>query len=90
MKKQYPKLGIPYYHYKGGVYEVLSLAKHTETNEDMVVYKSLLFGSIYVRPLSMWFDDVDTQVKIPNFGKGEYEEVPGRKPRFSEDPNTYK
>lgn len=54
----YPEVGKKYRHYKGGLYEIISLAKHSETNEDMVVYKSLLFGSVYVRPLSMWFEIV--------------------------------
>lgn len=52
----YPKINGVYCHYKGGMYKVLTLATHTETQEPMVVYQSLLFGSIYVRPLSMWFD----------------------------------
>ena len=47
--KNYPEPGKRYKHYKGGTYEVITLATHTETNEAMVVYKSLLFGSIYVR-----------------------------------------
>lgn len=52
--KSYPEIGKTYTHYKGGKYEVISLAKHTETGEDMVVYRSLLFGSVYVRPLDSW------------------------------------
>lgn len=47
------KLGI-YKHFKGGIYEVLCIAKNSETLEDMVVYKSLKDDSIWVRPLSMW------------------------------------
>ena len=54
----YPKIGEKYRHYKGGIYEVITLANHSETQEPMVVYKSLLFGGVYVRPLSMWFDIV--------------------------------
>lgn len=54
--KVYPELHRLYRHYKGGVYEVLHLATHSETDEVMVVYKSVLFGSYHVRPLSMWFD----------------------------------
>lgn len=55
---RYPEIGKTYDHYKGGKYKVLSLATHTETEETMVVYKSLLFGGTYVRPLSIWFDEV--------------------------------
>lgn len=56
--KLYPTVGCKYQHYKGGLYEVISLAKHTETNEDMVIYKSLHFGTVYARPLLMWFDEI--------------------------------
>ncbi len=52
----YPSIGAQYRHYKGGLYEVITMATHSETAEAMVVYKSLLFGSVYVRPLTMWFE----------------------------------
>ncbi len=44
-----------YRHFKGGEYEVLHLAKHSETEEELVVYRALYgeFG-IWVRPASMW------------------------------------
>jgi len=52
------KKGI-YRHYKGKEYEVLSVAKHSETLEDMIVYKALYGeGEVWVRPLSMWNDKV--------------------------------
>ncbi len=48
------KPGI-YKHYKGNFYEMIELAKHSETLESMVVYKALYGeGDIWVRPLSMW------------------------------------
>lgn len=48
-----------YRHYKGNEYEVLYLAKHSETLEDMVVYRAL-YGEygIWVRPASMWNEEV--------------------------------
>lgn len=52
--KVYPKIGAIYKHYRGGHYKVLYLAKHTETGEDMIVYQSIEFGSIYTRPLDIW------------------------------------
>lgn len=52
----YPEIGKTYQHYKGGKYKVLSLAKHSETDESFVVYKSIGYKSIHIRPLSMWFD----------------------------------
>ena len=56
---QYPKPGGIYRHYKGGLYEVLFLSKHTETDEILVNYKSLHFGSFYSRPLSSWNEKPD-------------------------------
>lgn len=51
---QYPEPGGIYRHYKGGLYKVLFLSKHTETEEILVNYKSIHFGSYYSRPLSSW------------------------------------
>jgi len=56
---RYPEIGKHYNHYKGGVYEVISMATHSETAEPLVIYKSVLFGSVYARPLEMWFDEVE-------------------------------
>lgn len=58
IKVLYPEIGKVYKHYKGGEYEVITMAKHTETGEDMVVYKSLIFGTVYTRPLSIWNEGV--------------------------------
>ncbi len=48
-----------YKHFKGKEYELLYVAKHSETLEEMVVYRALYgeFG-IWVRPLSMWNETV--------------------------------
>lgn len=44
-----------YRHFKGGEYEVLYLAKDSETLEEMVVYRALYGeGGIWVRPAKMW------------------------------------
>jgi len=56
---QYPKVGGIYTHYKGGKYEVLTLAVHSETCENHVVYKSVEIGCVYVRPLHMFFETVE-------------------------------
>jgi len=64
MKKDYilyPEPGQKYRHYKGGLYEVISMATHSETSEPLVVYKSVLFGSVYARPLSMWFEKISSE-----------------------------
>ena len=50
----YPTPNKLYQHYKGGLYKVLFLSKHTETNEILVNYQSIQFGSYYSRPLSVW------------------------------------
>lgn len=62
--KKYPVIGGLYRHYKGGTYEVITLAKHSETSEDLVIYKSTEFGSIHARPLSMWFGDVSNSASL--------------------------
>ena len=53
------KLG-KYRHFKGMEYEVLAIAKHSETLEPMVVYRALYgAGDVWVRPLSMWTEIVE-------------------------------
>jgi hypothetical protein len=51
---KYPDTNRNYRHYKGGLYKVLFLSKHTETGEVLVNYQSLLFGSYFSRPLDSW------------------------------------
>ncbi|MEG2191858.1 MAG: DUF1653 domain-containing protein, partial [Oscillospiraceae bacterium] len=52
------KTGI-YRHFKGNEYELLYIAKHSETLEDMVVYKALYGeGGIWVRPAEMFFEEI--------------------------------
>ncbi len=62
------KLG-KYRHYKGNEYEVLHVAKHTETEEDLVVYKAISDPEkVWVRPLTMFIEDVEIDGKIvPRF-----------------------
>lgn len=54
------KPGI-YKHFKGNEYQLLHIAKHSETMEEMVVYRAL-YGAdeIWVRPASMWSETVRT------------------------------
>ena len=49
-----------YRHYKGNEYEVLEIARHSETNEPMVVYRAL-YGErgLWVRPAEMWNEIVE-------------------------------
>lgn len=48
-----------YRHYKGNIYEVVGVAKHSETEEEVVVYRAL-YGErgLWVRPLVMFLDNV--------------------------------
>ena len=54
-----------YRHFKGKEYEVLGVARHSETEEELVVYRALYgdFG-LWVRPVSMWNETVERDGKI--------------------------
>ena len=53
-----------YRHFKGGEYEVLFVAKHSETQEEMVVYRALYGeGGVWVRPARMWNEEVEKDGK---------------------------
>ena len=58
-----------YRHFKGNEYEVLFLAKHSETQEDLVVYRALYGeGGVWVRPAAMWNEEIDRpDYKGPRF-----------------------
>jgi len=48
-----------YRHYKGGEYQVIGVARHSETNEPLVVYRPLYNATgWWVRPHAMFFEDV--------------------------------
>ena len=53
-----------YRHFKGNEYEVYGTARHSETEEEMVVYRALYgeFG-LWVRPASMWEETVERDGK---------------------------
>ncbi|HXF44020.1 MAG TPA: DUF1653 domain-containing protein [Candidatus Paceibacterota bacterium] len=58
-----------YEHYKGKQYEVVGVAKHSETMEELVVYRAL-YGEhdLWVRPLKMFLETVEVDgKKIPRF-----------------------
>ena len=79
----YPKKG-KYRHFKGGEYELLFIARHSENDEEMVVYRALYEGGetpnndgVWVRPLSMWTEMVTRDGKtFPRFSYiGDEEDV---------------
>lgn len=58
-----------YRHYKGNFYEVIDVARHSETEEEFVVYRTL-YGdfSLWIRPLSMFTEQVEVDgVQQPRF-----------------------
>lgn len=52
------KVGGIYFHFKGNKYQVLNVARHTETDEEMVVYMRTNHQTLWVRPLSMFLEEV--------------------------------
>ncbi len=66
------ELGL-YKHYKGKIYEVIGLARHSETLEEMVVYKATYQKegeNLWVRPLTLFLETINTEgIKTPRFSK---------------------
>jgi hypothetical protein len=60
-----------YRHFKGGEYEVLAIAKHSETQEPMVVYRPHYNDSgWWVRPLAMFLETVNHEGReVPRFAR---------------------
>ncbi len=53
-----------YRHFKGNKYQLLDIAKHSETLDEMVVYKALYGdGGVWVRPAAMWDEEVEFEGK---------------------------
>ncbi len=53
------KIGGTYRHFKGNEYEVIAVGKHSETLEDMVIYRAMYGeGSVWIRPKAEFLDTV--------------------------------
>ena len=61
-----------YRHYKGNFYEVIGVVKHSETLEELVLYKQLYGeGALWVRPLSMFLETIS----VDGLTKSRFEKV---------------
>jgi hypothetical protein len=60
-----------YRHYKGQDYEVLGIARHSETEEELVVYRALYGpGGLWVRPVAMFLETVVIEgIPHPRFAR---------------------
>lgn len=62
------KLGQIWRHYKGKHYKMLIFCKHSETEEELVVYQRQEDGNTYARPLDLFFQNVELEGKtVPRF-----------------------
>ena len=54
-----------YKHFKGNIYELLDIAKNSETLEEMVIYRAC-YGErdLWVRPASMWDEEIERDGEI--------------------------
>ena len=56
------EVGKNYQHYKGNNYIVIAIGRHTETNEELVVYKDT--NNVWIRPKDMWEEKVLINEKL--------------------------
>jgi hypothetical protein len=54
-------------HYKGGIYNVVGMGKHTETGEEVVIYEGT-DRKIWIRPVKMFLEEIEVNgVKVKRF-----------------------
>lgn len=73
MKTEKPKIGGVYKHFKGNYYKVIDIVRHSETEEELVLYLPLYLnedfpGDLWVRPVNMFLETVERDgKKFPRF-----------------------
>lgn len=61
--------GSIYQHFKGNIYKIIGVGKHSETLEDYVVYTDLNEDKIWIRPYNMFLEEVQLEdgTVVPRF-----------------------